>query len=33
MAREWGFTDRENPCAGVRKNKEKIRDYYANDMV
>lgn len=33
MAREWGFTDRENPCAGVRKNKEKVRDYYANDMV
>ena len=33
MAREWGFTNRENPCAGVRKNKEKVRDYYANDMV
>lgn len=33
MAREWGFTDRENPCAGVRKNKEKVRDYYANEMV
>lgn len=33
MAREWGFTERENPCAGVRKNKEKVRDYYANDMV
>ncbi|MBP1140191.1 integrase [Pseudomonas sp. PvP009] len=33
MAREWGLTDRENPCAGVRKNKEKVRDYYANDMV
>lgn len=33
MAREWGFTDRENPCAGVRKNKERVRDYYANDMV
>ncbi|NWD44222.1 phage integrase [Pseudomonas yamanorum] len=33
MAREWGFTERENPCTGVRKNKEKVRDYYANDMV
>ncbi|SDY29441.1 tyrosine-type recombinase/integrase [Pseudomonas sp. NFIX28] len=33
MAREWGFTDRENPCQGVRKNKEKPRDYYANDVV
>ena len=33
MAREWGFTDKENPCAGVRKNKEKIRDFYANDVV
>ncbi|ERO65525.1 phage integrase [Pseudomonas piscis] len=33
MAREWGFTDKENPCQGVRKNKEKPRDYYANDTV
>ena len=33
MAREWGFTDKENPCAGVRKNKEKVRDFYANDVV
>ena len=24
---------RENPCQGVRKNKEKPRDYYANDIV
>ncbi len=32
-AREWGLTDRENPCQGVRKNKEKPRDYYANDQV
>lgn len=22
MAREWGLTERENPCQGIRKNKE-----------
>lgn len=33
MAREWGFTTRENPCRGVRKNKERPRDYYAEDDV
>ena len=33
MAREWGFTARENPCSGVRKNKERPRDYYAEDDV
>lgn len=33
MAREWGLTERENPCQGVRKNKETPRDYYANDAV
>lgn len=33
MAREWGLTTRENPCQGVRKNKETPRDYYANDAV
>lgn len=33
MAREWGFTDKENPVKGVRKNKEKPRDYYADDAV
>lgn len=32
-AREWGITTRENPCLGVRKNKEKPRDYYANEIV
>lgn len=32
-AREWGLTNKENPCQGVRKNKEKPRDYYANDQV
>ncbi|WP_447902731.1 tyrosine-type recombinase/integrase [Pseudomonas serbica] len=33
MAREWGLTIKENPCQGVRKNKERPRDYYANDVV
>jgi hypothetical protein len=33
MAREWGLTSKENPCQGVRKNKETPRDYYANDVV
>ncbi|MBO3274175.1 tyrosine-type recombinase/integrase [Pseudomonas schmalbachii] len=33
MAREWGLTVKENPCQGVRKNKEAPRDYYANDVV
>ncbi|ALZ84474.1 integrase [Pseudomonas oryzihabitans] len=33
MAREWGLTVRENPCQGVRKNREAPRDYYANDTV
>lgn len=32
-AREWGLTDRENPCQGVRKNKEVPRDFYANEAV
>lgn len=33
MGREWGFTTRENPCRGIRKNKERPRDYYAEDDV
>ena len=33
MAREWGLTEKPNPCLGVRKNKEKPRDYYATDAV
>ncbi|KPM66112.1 tyrosine-type recombinase/integrase [Pseudomonas monteilii] len=32
-AREWGLTTKNNPCLGVRKNKEKPRDYYANEAV
>lgn len=30
-AREWGFTEKENPCRGVRKNRERPRDFYADD--
>lgn len=33
MAREWGYTAKENPVAGVRKNKESARDYYADAEV
>ncbi|MFC6299030.1 tyrosine-type recombinase/integrase [Pseudomonas sp. CCM 7893] len=33
MAREWGLTERENPCQGIRKNKETPPDYYANAVV
>lgn len=33
VAREWGFTQKENPVRGVRKNKETPRDYYADDHV
>jgi len=33
MAREWGYTDRENPVRGVKKNKEQSRDFYADDAL
>lgn len=33
MAREWGYTAKENPVKGVRKNKETPRDFYADDKV
>ena len=33
MAREWGYTAKENPVKGVRKNKESPRDFYADDAV
>lgn len=32
-AREWGYTEKENPCRGVRKNKETPRDFYADDQT
>lgn len=33
IAREWGLTSNANPCFGVRRNKEKPRDYYAGQGV
>lgn len=33
IAREWGLTEKANPCFGVRRNKEKPRDYYAGEVV
>lgn len=33
IAKEWGMTDKANPCFGVRRNKETPRDYYAGDIV
>ena len=33
IAREWGLTDKANPCFGVRRNKEKPRDFYAGEIV
>lgn len=33
MAREWGYTAGENPVRGVRRNKERPRDFYADDAV
>lgn len=33
LAREWGYTAKDNPVRGVRKNKEVPRDYYADAPV
>ncbi|KTT24224.1 integrase [Pseudomonas oryzihabitans] len=33
IAREWGLTDKENPCTRVRRNKEKAREFYAGEQV
>ncbi|MBT9263552.1 tyrosine-type recombinase/integrase [Pseudomonas sp. MG-9] len=33
FAREWGLTDKANPCFGLRRNKETPRDFYAGDIV
>lgn len=33
IAREWGMTDKANPCFGLRRNKETPRDYYASEVV
>ncbi|NVE22808.1 tyrosine-type recombinase/integrase [Burkholderia glumae] len=32
-AREWGATDRPNPCVGVRKHRETGRDVYVGDHL
>lgn len=33
LAREWGYTAKENPCRGIRKNREKPRDFYVDAEV
>lgn len=33
FAREWGITEKANPCFGLRRNKERPRDYYAGHLV
>lgn len=33
LAREWGYTARDNPARGIRKNKEQPRDFYADAAV
>lgn len=33
LAREWGYTTRDNPARGVRKNPESPRDFYVDDEV
>ncbi|MCC7005009.1 MAG: hypothetical protein IT497_00010 [Ottowia sp.] len=33
LAREWGYTAKENPVRGVRKNKETPRAFYADALV
>jgi integrase len=33
FAREWGLTDKANPCIGLRRNKETPRDFYAGEIV
>ena len=32
-AREWGFSAKENPARGVRKNRETPRDFYVDEAV
>lgn len=31
-AREWGYTDAANPCAGVKRHRETGRDRYVTDQ-
>lgn len=32
-AREWGLTEKANPCSRLRRNKEVPRDFYAGNIV
>jgi integrase len=31
--REWGYTEKTNPCAGIKKHKEHGRDIYVDDAT
>jgi integrase len=31
--REWGYTDKANPCAGIKKHKEQGREVYVDDAI
>lgn len=33
LAREWGYTAKDNPVRGVRKNRETPRDFYVDEQV
>lgn len=33
FAREWGLTEKSNPCTRLRRNKETPRDFYAGHVV
>jgi integrase len=33
FAREWGLTEKANPCTRLRRNKETPRDFYAGQVV
>lgn len=33
MAREWGYTSKENPAKGIKKNTEKPREFYADAQI
>lgn len=33
ISREWGYTSKDNPARGVRKNPESPRDFYIDDQV
>ncbi len=33
QARDWGYTDKANPCLGVKKHRERGRDIYVEDQI